>query len=353
MALQKYAITNLRLFYPVLFQKVQNKFTNRLKYSEEKLEIDTLDNFTTELLQKKMAIWESKKANLDKARPSVQQSKKYRKSDKVKSLQQMNVTELNDYMISSIQEYNDDKVMEIIKYSVENNICLDQTIYLHTLNLCALKGEVELIQQIEQVLKTNQIILGSLFDITVFTARAVWVKGNIIKSIKMFEEIYEHKPFIRRQIKLVLKYLIKDAITNRSESILVNITKFSQLLVDKYDEYFFMICVWEVCFMSDWFTDQTIALELCEKNKKLCEKIVPGIAYIITTCINNGKTDVVYRLLEMFLRFEMTEQYPLALGALLDYHFKRGDLLNYMEVLKWSLVNEVNLPKIYSKRYLE
>lgn len=144
----------------------------------------------------------------------------------------------------------------------------------------------------------------------------------MLKSISIFEEVYHDNPFLRRKIRLILRYLILEAVSNRSEAVLVNLITFTERLAKAYKDYYVMACLWQACFLSEWFSDQQVAFDLLEKNYVLCKTIQAHIPHVVNISLKHHKTEPVYRLLEVLLKHEMKLQSSIVLVVLFDYRCK-------------------------------
>lgn len=52
----------------------------------------------------------------------------------------------------------------------------------------------------------------------------------------------------------MLKNLIENVLCNKSEAGLINIIQFSERLIEEYNDYYPLGCIWQICFLSPWFT---------------------------------------------------------------------------------------------------
>ncbi|KRT82362.1 hypothetical protein AMK59_3439 [Oryctes borbonicus] len=177
--------------------------------------------------------------------------------------------------------------------------------------------------------------------------------GNVLKAIGIYEDVYQENPFLRRRIRLVLKYLISEAVLNRSEAVLVNLVNFSERLAKKNKDYFIMSCLWQTCFLSEWFSDQQVAFDLMESNRNLCRMVTPQIPLVVSLLLRHHRTDPIFRLLEVLLKYQMKMQISIVLIALFDYRFKQGDLKSCCEILSWSTKHQIMLPSIQHEKFLK
>ncbi|CAH0550990.1 unnamed protein product [Brassicogethes aeneus] len=317
------------------------------------LEVDAIDDFTSQLLQKKTHKWERKKA---KAESIINNNylKRLQENDKIEGIKEMDNDYLNTVFQNAIDSEKENVLIDLTNQCIELRRCPSFTILLHILSIFSRKGDNKTIIKIEELCKElNPKITKDNSNFDHFLAEAIWVKGNITDSLKIFEKVYRENSLIRRRIRIMIKSLTKHVISNKSEAALVSLIKFSKTMIDDFQDYFPLMCTWESCFLSEWYTDQNRALELLEKNDRLCNVIINRIPYVVHISLRCHRTEVVYRLLEILIRYDMKPQYSAVLMALFDYQFQVGDSRNCLEIIQWASKNEVNLPSIYNEKFIK
>lgn len=321
------------------------------KYQPISEEKDVLDDFTSQLMEHKSSKWENRKIIAQKRAKEKQFGSKV-----LSATRELNVE--NDIRCLSVDEVNllfkraidfDDRltVLELAKECVKYEKIPSLIILLQVLPVCSQSGDKDTIVDLVQLCeKLRPEILQENSHFEHYLAEAIWVKGNIIKSLQIFEKVYRENIYLRRRIRCILKYLILDSVTNHSEATLVNIIRFSNRLFEEYKDPFALAHIWELCFLSQWFSDQQLALELLEQNDGLCNAVVGRIPYVVKISLKHHRTEVIYRLTEMLLKFKLESELAHVLLTLVDYWIKRGDLRRCNEVIKWSIKNNIDVPTL-------
>lgn len=282
---------------------------------------DTLEEFTSQLTQKKANKWNTQKIIQKPMNDYLPNN--VEKNNSYSELNNYTIEEINLLFLDCIQIGDNSELMNLTKQCIQYKKCPSLSNLTHVLSLCAQNGDKETIVQLDELCEEfHPDIAKANSYFKHYLAEAVWVKGNISDSLKIFKEVYSENAFLRRRIRLVFKYLVQDIISTRSEAALINIVKFAKELLQNYKDFFPLACVWQSCFLSEWFTDQCLALQLLETNDGLFKAVVNRIPYVVTISLNSHRTDVVYRLLELLLKYEMKMQYSGVLSALLDYQRK-------------------------------
>lgn len=285
---------------------------------------DTLEEFTSQLTQKKANKWNIQKV-IEKSVNDYLPTNTEKNNCK-----NYTIEEINLLFQDCIQIGDNSELMDLIKQCIEHRKCPSLSNLIHVLTLCAQNGDKETIIQLTELCREfHPDVTRANSYFRHYLAEAIWVKGNISDSLKIFKEVYSENAFLRRRIRLVFKYLVQDIISTRSEAALINIVKFAEELLQNYKDFFPLACVWQSCFLSEWFTDQCLALQLLKTNEGLFKAVINRIPYVVSISLSSHRTDVVYRLLELLLKYEMKMQYAGVLSVLLDYQSKYTIRINF------------------------
>lgn len=291
------------------------------------IQVDALDDFTTQLLQKKVNKWENCKQQ--KASPN-----NYNTGPVLSDISNLNQEGINPLFNKYIEDNNDEQAIALMKQCIKQEISPTFTHIIFVLNRCSQKGDKETIASIQKLCERTQpnfLNVNSYFNH--FMAEATWIKGNIKKSLEMFEETYRNNVYLRRRIRFMLKFLTADIVNQKSEAVLINIIEFCQKLATEFKDYYPLTCIWRSCFLSEWYSDQCRAKELLEKNEALIKTISNQIPFIISLSLRNQQTDTVYRLLEVLLKYNLKSHVPAVVLTLFDYQSKF--LLNFLLILHY------------------
>ncbi|KAG5890706.1 hypothetical protein JTB14_016536 [Gonioctena quinquepunctata] len=289
-----------------------------------------MDEFTSRLMQRKVDKWSSQKPHQKITEKCAEPRFHEGISEDIPYLSE---DKLNDLFQYAVDVNDNERVIKLMKQSQNGDKDMINTIRKLCDELCP------------EVLETNS-------NFQHYIAEAVWVKGNTNESLRIFQNVYKNNAYLRRRIRLMLKFLIENVVLNRSEAALVSVIKFSEELKKEYIDFFPLTCVWQACFLSEWFTDQCIAFDLMNKHDGLCFAVISRIPFVVAISLRGHRTEVVYRLLEVLLHFKLKVQYEGVLLALLDYQIRQGDIRSCLEIVQWSLENNVQLPPVHHEKFL-
>lgn len=282
------------------------------------LQQDAIDNFTSQLLQKSTTKWVN--LRLQKNKKLIECCMK----DKIK-IQFENLTQdkLDDLLKRYLDEFNYEQLNALISQCIKFKLCPSELVLLNVLSVFSQKGDMEIIKNVKNMCKeVNPKILESNYYFKHYLAEAIWINGNIKESLDLFEELYKNNIYIRRKIRNMFRCLLTDVTMNYSEAVLVNILAFSERIYKDFNDIIPMVFVWRICFLSEWFSDQNKAMDLLDKHENLRKAIVPQIPYVVNVSLRKHKTECVYKLLEVLLKYNLKLHVVTILLPLFDYQSK-------------------------------
>ncbi|KAF7265357.1 hypothetical protein GWI33_021205 [Rhynchophorus ferrugineus] len=320
--------------------KINGQFYSKYQSVEDGNE-NAMDNFTNRLMQQQFSKWEITKRkhvkNILNDLPDYHREK----------VENLSINEIDWLLQETIDIDDSAKLIQLTKECIKYDKCPSLSVLLHILSVCSQKGDKDTIVAMVQLCENhNPNVLQENSNFEHYLAEAIWVKGNIVKSLEIFEKIYRENVFLRREVKCMLKNLIENVLSDKSEAGVINVIRFSERLVREYNEYYPLGCIWQICFLSPWFTDQQMSLDLLEKYPNLCKFIINRIPYVVNMSLFNHQLEPIYKLTELLLKHNMKMHLPSVIVALIDYFIKFNDLRRCKEIIKWTVKNDIDLPTV-------
>lgn len=308
---------------------------------------DVIDNFTIQLIQKK--IWDMKSKKLQHMKLSL----KNKHFVTILDIKNSNIEQLDEVFNCALVECNDTAVVALMRECLKLQMSPSSDYIVQVMSICAQNGEVELIDGLKILCKQKDINLPTNFSFEIYNAHAVWIKGHVMKALNLFEELYITNPFLRRHIRIILKQLISVEVKKSSEAVLINMLKVAKNIKESHNDYSFLTYIWESCFLSELFSDQQLAIALLYEDQKLVEVLAIRLPIILYKTLKIHRTESIYKLLEYFHVMNMEEECTIVAMAFLDYYFLQVNVVNYSEVIKWCKNCNIVLPAIYNEKYLD
>lgn len=288
------------------------------------LEVDTIDEFTSQLIQKKNSKWEHIQA---KSKCLPQQRNHL--IGKTKN----HLEYPPDLWKEAVDERNITVILDILDHYVKTDKPPPKDVIISTVQILADYGKIEAIVQVKTLCENHfpdLLKMSANFDL--YSAEALWNQGDVKNSLALFQELYVTSRVFQRPINSALKYLFLNTLKNRSEAVLVLVVKFCEQFHRNHQDIFLLSVLWQMCFLSEWFRDQNICFDLIEGNEELRKTVLLRVPFLVTVALNNHQTDVVYRLLEFLLRYELKMEYSSVLQCLFDYKSKLKNRCNSIKI---------------------
>lgn len=278
---------------------------------------DPLDNFTTRLIQTKCSKW---KAILDNARSSSKVKPTLFNNRNGIQIDTMDCETLDAVTRSAIEDDDMQILEDLVTQFIRIQKLPSNWILLRILWLHFQAGKLKEITLLSHVCSTtNAEFAKQNANFEDLSAGAIWVMGDTHKALSIYERVYRNHNVLRNRIRKALKFLIADSIDRRSEAALITLLDFVKRLSVEFDDYLPMSYLWQACFLSEWYSDQTLALQLLEDRPNLLESVSCRIPTIVALALATHKKEVVHRLLELFLVYKMVDHYGGLVIALFDY----------------------------------
>jgi len=286
---------------------------------------DNVDNFTVELVRRKADKW--KHQNVQK---SIQCKNERNANDSYEDNLQDPVNNIHgdvklidDLITEAIRHKEYKRIIPILNYSRRNKHCPHPELLLETASMFSRQGDkagVQVVKSLCECLNRNEYYNQAEYKH--YLAEATWISGNIGEALDMFAYVYTHHATLRRKVRNMTKFLFGECISNRSEASLVLITNFAKKFAKEYGDYYFLSFLWQFCFLSEWFCDQRVANELLEQYQELRTVIMDRIKVVAVTALRQEEIEVVQRLLEVTLRYEMRHNFTYILREFFDLKCK-------------------------------
>ncbi|PSN57544.1 hypothetical protein C0J52_01632 [Blattella germanica] len=313
-------------------------------------EADPLDNFTNRLVQEKREKWK----NVNSKKPiglgaDIIANNKYN----VDQSNNIDVIAINELMRKSIDNKECPVILLLLNICKSKNLHPSQALLQEAASTFSRKGIKSGIEAVKVVCKiSDEIQYFTQAEFEHHIAEATWINGNLEEALKIFDNVYSHHPALRRRIRNMTKYLFADCVSNKSEASIVLVTNFAKKYATEYDDFYFLASLWQYLFLSEWFSDNKAANQLLEDYSGLRAIISNKVQFLAATYLAQGNPEVVQRLCEITLRYDMRKQYTYILRSFFDYKCSEGDLKGCTEIMTSAAEVKVSLTNKQHDKYL-
>lgn len=189
--------------------------------------VDTMDEFTTHLMEEKSRKWnvirnkliENNKTDYT-APPSY---KKY----------------LDELVHCTV---NNEEKISILRSALEQRYKDELTTKYETLDSlamwCARQGDKETYDLVVKLVKKNYIYrLRTDGNWEYYEALLRWMKGDTVGALKQLEILFEKQIYLRKKLRFVFRFILIGVVSKRSEATLITTIATCERLAEKYNEW--------------------------------------------------------------------------------------------------------------------
>ncbi|CAG9123798.1 unnamed protein product [Plutella xylostella] len=350
--ISKKASNNFRLLF-----NIHGMLQNYISRTVSTTTLDVLDAFTTELLQRQKSRNPYYKAVNSYSYSDFGLRSYFMKSEPVEkpiNITNLSPEELEKVLIDLLSKNEDKRIMEIVKECQETKVNITEHAIKPLLRAFSKQGKVNKVKAIISYCEKADFNLyiknGEFLH---FVARAQCMKGNSEIGLTVLKDCYSRYESLRSVYRIIFRELIQDSVLNRSEASMVIFKQHVLEFSDASGDHYPLICMWHICWMSTWFSDQMLANELFDSSNFLRNIVKDkAIDFSLTILKNQYNDDAVVRLLQSFLKHDMKDAYLKVLQVLFSYKLKMNDIRGCTEILRNCEALGIELPSDQQGKYI-
>lgn len=162
-------------------------------------------------------------------------------------------------------------------------------------------------------------------------ATCYWTAGNSKECFICINEFFKRYPDLNDSGKTNLKKIICEAVVKRSEAELKSTINFVENFTKQSNDFYFLAILWNYLFLSQWYTDHSLADELLCRHKELRSIISLMSSSLARHFLKTDQINDIYRLMQVFLKYEIMDSYAITSQLLFDYYCKYISLTRIRE----------------------
>lgn len=217
-------IENYKLMVPIIYKTLENiqpirYFVHKSDENDYESSVDVVDEFTKKLIQRKSEKWDA--INLSKSKLFTLLKKNDNNHININELSVMSDQEFNNILRKYIAIENFGAIKTLINYCIVNEKVLDFKVLLSLLSICGHYGDkANVLRLIDLGKKVKVVNDSNITQCQQYEAEALWIQGNVRSSIEIFKNLYINNFYLRRNLCLLLRFLIGRTTESRTEAIL-------------------------------------------------------------------------------------------------------------------------------------
>ncbi|KAM7342024.1 uncharacterized protein ACRADG_009588 [Cochliomyia hominivorax] len=363
-------------------------------------QIDAIDCFTNELVERKSKKWEEMRESLMKKKDTStlaanqqQQQKSQTKTTATNSttttsssspsltqslglmskavindlhalrspelgldIRSLSQAQLDNLLMSTLEIKNKVDFLYLVRQCIRWQQLPSHEVLISCLKYLSSLSRVQQIESFAEICKKQSHPLSKIYaDLAPFKAMALWRSGGADIALITLHRGYESGAATedgKRMMRAAFRTIAEETLAQKSEAVLVSLMEVARSIYNTHKDIFVVACVWKQCFVSDWFCDQKSAADLFEHYEELQQLVAKRSSSLCASFLSRNNIDAVHRLIEVFLQYNQREACSNCLSLLFNYQYNRKDLRACAEIIKSCSELEMPLNEVQNEQFL-
>lgn len=230
---------------------------------------------------------------------------------------------LDKILQKNIADQNWNNVARVTEVLMDENIPMERSKMKSLVEFFCNSGYLKGLLQLRVIMCTSQpdayLKEGELL---MQLATCYWIAGNSKECFVRLSEFFKRYPDLKDCGKINLKKIICEAVVKRSEAELKWTVNFVEEYTKQNNDFYFLAVLWNYLFLSQWYTDHSMADELLCRHKELRSIMSLMSSSLARHFVKTNRINDLYRLLQVFLKYEIMDSYAITSQILFDYYCK-------------------------------
>ncbi|XP_023294809.2 uncharacterized protein LOC111677843 [Lucilia cuprina] len=356
-------------------------------------QIDAIDSFTNELVERKSKKWEELRESLMKkkevggestltASPQQTQTKTsvanstnsftqslglmskavindlhaIRSPELGLDIRSLSQAQLDNLLMSTLEIKNKVDFLYLVRQCIRWQQLPSNEVLISCLKYLSSLSRIQQIESFAEICKKQSHPLSKIYaDLAPFKAMAMWRSGGAEIALMTLHRGYESGAVTedgKRMMRAAFRTIAEETLAQKSEAVLVSLMEVARSIYNTNKDIFVVACVWKQCFVSDWFCDQKSAADLFEHYEELQQLVAKRSSSLCASFLSRNNVDAVHRLIEVFLQYKQREACSNCLSLLFNYQYNRKDLRACAEIIKSCSELEMPLNEVQNEQFL-
>ncbi len=225
-------------------------------------------------------------------------------------LKENSITNIETELETNICRGNWNDTLVIVRFCIDRQVCVDSSKIRHYAETFSERGFLDGLKLLKLWYNiVDPLKYAQSGELTHYLAKCYWNIGNVKECVTLLRDCVRKYPALSDVTKMTMRAVICETVSSRSEAELRIIVDFVKQLTRETGDYYFISVLWNYLFLSDWYTDQSLANSLVDDHAdlKLCVNLMSSS--LTTYLIKNDRIADLYRFLQMLLKYEMKSSY--------------------------------------------
>jgi len=316
--------------------------TSHRQQRKSSTQLDAIDCFTNELVNRKTQKWEDLRDNLmkpvaeDKGASSsfgqnvglmskgmVNDLKQLRSPQLGLDIRSLSQPQLDNLLLATLEIKNKVDFLYLIRQCVRWQQLPCNEVLISCLKYLSGLGRLQQLESLAETCRQVEHPFASIYaDLAPFKAIALWHNGNADVALMTLHRGYGgslNSEEGRRMIRTAFRTIAEETLAQKSEAVLISLLEVARAIHREHKDIFVVACVWKQCFASTWFSDQKSAEELFEQHQELQQLVERRASPLCSSFLSRHNVDAVHRLIEVFLQHKQPVACSSCLSLLFNY----------------------------------
>lgn len=251
--------------------------------------IDTIDSFTNNLVDRKTLKWEVNRDKIEKTSMLPPISKQFSIAAKqiVRQIASLNSAKLGIDFANLSQDHIDQLVRSAIFEDNQSYVheMIDECRHHSKLpsdrvvqELCLYLVKHLDLNTLKMLIKIDEVLAKKY---GCYVGLCLWKLGNYQAGLELLRSKFnEATDSQAATIRSVFELIVSETVEQKSEAILVALTRTAVCLFEKHGDLFVLSQLWRCSFQSNWYSDQQLADQLFDQYEEVRQAVADKYVYI-------------------------------------------------------------------------
>nr|XP_053648824.1 uncharacterized protein LOC128699986 [Cherax quadricarinatus]XP_053648826.1 uncharacterized protein LOC128699986 [Cherax quadricarinatus]XP_053648827.1 uncharacterized protein LOC128699986 [Cherax quadricarinatus]XP_053648828.1 uncharacterized protein LOC128699986 [Cherax quadricarinatus]XP_053648829.1 uncharacterized protein LOC128699986 [Cherax quadricarinatus] len=211
-------------------------------------------------------------------------------------------------------------------------------------------GVIHKLQELAQEMYPEESVQHMGFKY--YLASALCYAGDVKGSLEQLSQLYFSHPRGLKKVKDTTTFVIYHVLSSNNEEHEQLVLKFVNNLAEELGWLAPALSLWSISFSSSLYRLQMMSEELLEKHPGLIKMLQRKLDGMVQRATWDGDTDLLYRILQLMLHFQLSKSYSPVTSILLKLQCDMGNLSGAEETIKFARHMDVQLTASAVQRFL-
>lgn len=183
-------------------------------------------------------------------------------------IRSLSMAQLDNLLMSTLEIKNKVDFLYLVCQCIRWQQLPSHEVMVSCLKYLSSLSKLQQIESFAEICKKQSHPLSKIYaDLAPFKAMAMWRSGGADVALATLQRGYKESAATedgKRMIRAAFRTIAEETLAKKSEAVLVSLMEVARSIYDNHRDIFVIACVWKQCFISEWLCDQKSASEMFE-----------------------------------------------------------------------------------------